>query len=72
MVQFARDCRAGRLAAFRQQCRCELLRAIDRRQASELDRPLEVCVFGIMTVVILLRIKPWDDRRRGRNFAGGT
>jgi hypothetical protein len=31
VVQFARDLRAGRLAAFRQQCRCELFHAIDRR-----------------------------------------
>jgi hypothetical protein len=31
MVQFARDLRAGGLAAFRQQRRCELLCAIDGR-----------------------------------------
>jgi hypothetical protein len=67
MVQCARDLRAGRLAAFRQQYRCELFHAIDRRRL-EFDRPLEVCVFGVMVVSYL---QPWGTVV-GRNFAGGT
>jgi len=45
VVQLACDLRAGRLAAFRQECCCELFRAIGRR-GLRVRQPLKVCVFG--------------------------
>ena len=37
-----------------------------------LDRPLEVCVFGVIGVSYPAQDRGERDRGRGRNFAGGT